>query len=508
MNQNGSAREEGAVSEESVESSEIPFTEKRPRIWDEAASVYRRTRQAHWGSVARNADKFRGVGEAYHRRLAQIYRTLVPPGAKVLELGCGTGSLIASLEPSVGVGVDFSPEMITRARERHPHLSFLEADVHDVQIRGTFDFLIAADLLNDLWDIQAFLETILPLCHPRSRLIINSYSRLWETPLAMAQAMGLARPVLNQNWLTVSDVDDLLRLSGFETLRTFQEVLWPIRTPLVEDFFNKVLVKTWPLRHLALTNFVVARPVPRPGRSARNLSVSVIVPARNEAGNIPAILRRVSDMGAGTEIVFVEGHSTDGTYEAIAEAIEENPGRRCVLLKQEGKGKGDAVRMGFGRASGDILMILDADLGVPPEDLPRFFDALCSGKGDFINGVRLVYPMEKEAMRFFNLLGNKFFSFLFTYLLGQPTKDTLCGTKALHRAEYAKIAAARSYFGEFDPFGDFDLLFGAARQGLKIMDLPIRYRQRTYGTTNIQRWRHGVLLLRMAAVAARKLKFI
>ncbi|MGH9441972.1 MAG: glycosyltransferase [Thermoanaerobaculia bacterium] len=484
-----------------------PTGESKRKNKDASATAYFRERQTHWNFVAKDFETRQDVGGAYHRRLEEVYRALVPPGRRVLELGCGTGDLLASLQSAVGVGIDFSPEMIARARARHPGLRFVEGDVHDLELSETFDVVIASDLLNDVWDVQTVLEATRPLCHARSRLIVNSYSRLWEGPLALAQTLKLSRPVLEQNWLTVDDLRDILSLSGFESLRSFQEILWPVPTPLLEDLANKVLVKLWLLRHLALTNFVVARPSPGPERT-RGLSVSVVVPARNEAGNIQAILDRVPMMGEDTEIIFVEGHSTDGTFETIERSIAERKDKTCVLLRQEGSGKGDAVRAGFERARGDVLMILDADLTVPPEDLPRFFDALASGKGDFINGVRLVYPMEREAMRFFNLLGNKLFTFLFTYLLGQPIKDTLCGTKVLLRSEYENIAAGRAYFGDFDPFGDFDLLFGAARQGLKIVDLPIRYRQRTYGTTNIQRWRHGALLLRMAAIAARRIKFV
>ncbi len=236
--------------------------------------------------------------------------------------------------------------------------------------------------------------------------------------------------------------------------------------------------------------------------------VSVIVPARNEAGNIDQIFERVPEMGRGTELVFVEGHSTDNTYEAIERAMNSDSERKAKLIKQSGSGKGDAVRLGFAQAKGEVLMILDADLTVPPEDLPRFYEALVSGKGEFINGVRLVYPMEDQAMRFFNLLGNKLFSLGFSWTLGQPIKDTLCGTKVLWKNQYEIIAANRSYFGHLDPFGDFDLILGAARSNLHILDLPIRYRERRYGTTNIQRWKHGLLLLRMAFVSAFRLKFV
>jgi len=213
-------------------------------------------------------------------------------------------------------------------------------------------------------------------------------------------------------------------------------------------------------------------------------------------------------MGKGTQLVFVEGHSRDDTFAEIKKQIRENTRRRSLLVPQTGVGKGDAVRTGFANADGDILMILDADLTVAPEDLPRFYDALVNRKGEFINGVRLVYPMEKHAMRFLNLLGNKTFSMIFSYLLGQPIKDTLCGTKVLWKRDYERIATNRKYFGDFDPFGDYDLIFGAAKLNLKIIDMPIRYRERTYGTTNIQRWRHGWLLLKMVGFAARRLKFI
>jgi glycosyltransferase involved in cell wall biosynthesis len=236
--------------------------------------------------------------------------------------------------------------------------------------------------------------------------------------------------------------------------------------------------------------------------------VSVVVPARNEAGNVPAVFERLPEMGAGTELIFVEGHSSDGTYEAIEREMGKRRRPRTKLFRQTGRGKGDAVRLGFARANGGVLMILDADLTVPPEDLPRFYEAWRSRQGEFINGVRLVYPMQERAMRFFNLAGNKFFSLAFTWLLGQSVKDTLCGTKVLSRADYERIAANRAYFGEIDPFGDFDLIFGAARLNLKIVDLPVRYRERTYGETNIRRWSHGALLLKMVLLAMRRIKFV
>ncbi len=331
---------------------------------------------------------------------------------------------------------------------------------------------------------------------------------MWEWPLGMVRKLGLARPNLLQNWLTLEDISGLLLLADFELIRHWEEIIWPLRTPLLDSLFNRFLAKIWPLRWFALTHFIVARPSGRAAEGRKAPKVSVVVPARNEAGNISRIFSSVPQMGESTELIFVEGNSTDNTYEVIEESIKNSPQSQAVLLRQKGRGKGDAVRLGFEHASGDILMILDADLTVPAEDLPRFYEVLASGKGEFVNGVRLVYPLGRQAMRFFNFLGNKFFSLAFSWLLGQPIKDTLCGTKALWKEDYKKIATNRSYFGDFDPFGDFDLLFGAAKLNLKIVEIPVRYRHRIYGTTNISRWRHGWLLLKMVVFAAKRIKFI
>ena len=465
--------------------------------------TYQNTRQAHWDAVARKRDTWRGMGSWYHRRLIEIYQFLVSPNQRVLEIGCGTGSLLARLKPSRGVGIDFSADMIERAKLRHPELEYHQMDAHDLSgIDGPFDVIILSDTVNDLWDVQRALEQTKRLCTPHTRLILNFYNHLWQIPLTIAQTLNLAAPMLHQNWLTPEDVNNMLHLAGFESIRSSQEILWPL--PL-GGFANRYLVKLWPFHNLALSNFVIARPAPQPARAA---SVSVVIAARNEAGNIKSIFERVPAMGSGTEIVFVEGHSRDNTYEAIESEIPLHPSTPSLLFRQPGIGKADAIRLGFEKSTGDILMILDADLTVPPEDLPRFYDAIVSGKGEFINGVRLVYPMEKEAMRTLNFIGNKLFSMAFSWLLGQPIKDTLCDTKVMWREDYDKISANRSYFGDFDPFGDFDLIFGAAKLNRRIVDLPIRYRERTYGTTNISRWKHGVLLLRMVAFAARRIKFI
>ncbi len=468
-----------------------------------------RARRAFWNAVAARAGKA-GVpfwSRTYHRRLQKACDNVVPEGRRVLELGCGEGDLLASLRPSLGVGVDLSLGMLARARKRHPGLMLVVADAQELPLQARFDVVVISDLVNELWDVQGALDGVQPLLDRGSRIVITTYSRLWELPLAAVRRLHLARPLLPQSWLTPQDLAGLLELADCEVVQRRHEVLLPLPVPLLAPLANRILVRLWGIRHLALTNLLVARPrrVGWPG--GREPLVSVVVPARNEAGNIEALLTRTPEMGRGTELVLVEGHSSDGTWEAIRAAVAAHPERRCVALQQTGVGKGDAVRAGFAAASGDVLMILDADLTVPPDVLPRFLEVLRAGKGDLINGERLVYPMAGRAMRFANTLGNKFFSLAFSWVLGQPIKDTLCGTKVLSRESYERIAANRAFFGTLDPFGDFDLLLGAARQGMKIVGVPLRYGERSYGETNIQRWRHGWLLLRMLALAARRICF-
>jgi SAM-dependent methyltransferase len=460
-----------------------------------------------WNRIGREYSHWAKTGHAYHKRLRQVYQAHIPAGQSVLEIGCGRGDLLASVQPSCGVGLDLSGEMIRLAREAHPQLKFIEANAEDFTPTQTFDFIILSDLLNDIWDAQALLENILQWSTPQTRLILNVYSRVWEPFMSLAVRMGLAKPYQQQNWFTLPDVENLLNLSGFEVVRTWREFIFPFDIPLLYGFFNRYIARLGLFNWLDLANFMVARKKGLPLAEDKKPVVSIVIPTRNEAGNIAELLARTPDLGRGSEILFVDGHSSDNTVEVIEREIKVHPERNCQLFEQTGKGKGDAVRLGFAKAKGDILMILDADISVPPEDLVRFYNALVCGTGDFINGVRLVYPMEKQAMRFFNLLGNKFFGLTFSWLLGQRVKDTLCGTKVLWKRDYERIAANRAVFGDFDPFGDFDLLFGAARLNLKIVDLPIRYHERTYGTTNISRWKNGWMLLRMSTFAAKKLKF-
>jgi SAM-dependent methyltransferase len=471
---------------------------------------YQKQRMRHWDSVSGKKENQKRPGAFYHKLLQHYYRFLIPPGLRILEVGCGHGNLLASLNPCLGVGIDFSGEMLRRAAKKYKRLIFVRADAHEIPIKAKFDVIILSDLVNDLWDVEHVLDQLQAFTHQRTRLVLNFYNNLWRFPLGITKRLGLGGDLLEQNWFSPHDASNLLELSGYEIIHQRPIILFPLKVIFISALANRYLVNFPPFSWCALTHLVVAKSKKPGGQTLprSHPSVSVIVPARNEAGNIKEIFERIPDFGSQSELVFVEGHSSDETYDTIKKMIERNPDRKCKLFRQTGKGKGDAVRLGFQEAQGDVLTILDADMTVAPEDLPRFVEALAAGKGEFINGVRLVYPMEDKAMRFFNMVGNKFFGLSFSWLLGQPIKDTLCGTKALWKRDYELIASNRDYFGNFDPFGDFDLLFGAAKLNFKIVELPIRYRSRRYGETNINRWQHGLLLLKMVIFAAKRIKFI
>ncbi len=488
----GSTSDDPGSNGEGDRSGQISRTATTRELFDALASDRDRQKARHW---------------YYYRHLTSFLKFLVPPGQRVLEVGCGTGDLLHALQPAFGVGLDLSGAMLRIARGKFPHLRFMQGDAHSPPLSGPFDYIVLSDLVGDLEDVQDVFTRLRQLASPETRIIITYYNYLWEPVLKLAERLGLKSPQNVQNWLPVQDIEGFLALAGFATIRKGYRLLLPVYVPGVSWLCNKVLA-FWPgLRRLCLTQYVIARGGRE--RAARgDYRCSVIVPCRNEAGNIADILKRTPVLGAGTEVVFVDGNSTDGTVERIQEvmATYQGPHRLRLIHQGSGVGKGDAVRKGFEAATGEMLMILDADITVDPEALPKFYDVLAGGHGEFVNGSRLVYPMERQAMRWLNLLGNKFFSMVFTWLLEQRLRDTLCGTKALLKRDYLKIKAGRRYFGDFDPFGDFDLLFGAAKLNLKIVEVPIRYRDRTYGETKISRFRHGLLLFRMCGIAYRRFR--
>ncbi len=456
-------------------------------------------------------ESWRKFNTAYHEDDRKFMHFLVPPGKRVLDLGCGLGHMLAALEPSYGVGIDFSEKTVARARALYPGLNFVLGDVEDpatlAAIEGPFDYIVLADTIGILEDIDGTLRLVHQLCSPSTRIIIAYYSHLWEPILKAAEAMRLRNQQPQANYIATADFLNLMDLADFEVISQEQRQLLPRRLLGLGPFVNRFIAPLPGIRQLCLRTYLVGRPVRQ--FPERKFSASIVIPCRNERGNIENAILRMPSFASHQEIIFVEGNSSDGTFqecERVRDAYRDS--WDIKVLKQDGKGKGDAVRKGFAAATGDVLMILDADLTMPPEALPKYHAVIESGKAEFVNGTRLVYPMENEAMRPLNFIANRCFAYLFSYLVNTRMTDTLCGTKVLLRKDYEVLARERAYFGNFDPFGDFDLIFGAAKQNLKIIETPIHYKARTFGETQISRFRDGWLLLKMVWFAYRKLKAI
>jgi SAM-dependent methyltransferase len=463
----------------------------------------------HSERIAEKRPLFRQRAQFFHEEDLRYLRFLIPEGLRVLELGCGTGDVLAGLKPSFGVGVDFSPAMVSQAKRLHPELEFRVGDIEDpafiASLPGPFDVILIVDTIGSLEDCQAALELLHQQCTRATRLVIAYYSHLWEPLLRIAEWIGWRAPQPQQNVLSTADTHALGDLADFEFVKGEARLLSPMRLLGLGRLLNRYVSMLPVIRHLSLRHYSVYRSW-RLARDERLTSATVLVPVRNERGNVERAVENLPQFCDDLEILFVEGHSRDGTYEEVERVIAAHPDRDIKLIRQPGKGKGDAVFAGFDIARGDVLMILDGDLTVPPEQLPKFWRAVASGKGEFINGSRLVYPMEDEAMQFLNLAANRLFSIAFSWLLNQRFTDTLCGTKVLRRTDYYRLKEGRAYFGDFDPFGDFDLIFGAAKLNLKCIEVPVRYRSRTYGSTQISRFRHGLMLIRMVIFAFFRIK--
>jgi len=464
-----------------------------------------------------------GRSRVYRDALAAILKSLIPPNSSVLQIGCGNGDLLHSVRPSRGVGLDKDANALRAAQGKYPDLDFVLGEAEHIPLGETFDYVVLADVVGDLSDVWRCFRQLRSLTRSDSRVIVTYYNFLWRPVILAAERLGLKPKQPESNWLSPADIGNLLRLNGFESVMHSERVLLPLSVPGVTKLCNDyVALLPW-VRKLCLVNYLVARPVPQallPDTS--KLTCSVIIPTRNEAGNIAAAVARTPKMGAGTELIFVDGHSVDGTVEKIESEMASYRGPNLIRLIHQvprgsdasdagtmlPSGKAQAVRLGFDAATGDVLMILDGDLTVLPEELPMFFAALTEGHGEFVNGTRLVYPLERDSMRTLNMIANKAFGVLFSWTLGQRITDTLCGTKVLFRQDQAKIMSHGEGMGMTDPFGDFDLLFGAAIENRRIVEVPVHYQARTYGDIKIERWKHGLLLARMSLVALRRFKLM
>jgi SAM-dependent methyltransferase len=453
-----------------------------------------RRRQQESGAAQRS--KWIRANKYFYGRLQRLLQFIVQPGKRVLELRCETGDFLASTKPARGVGVEISDAMVAVAQAEHPELQFVQSDPEDLGLNETFDYILFNHIFDTVDILQAF-ERMRAHCHAETQLIVINYNLFWQPVLKLATKLGLRSRLVDPNWVSENDVRGFLRLAGFRPVRKHRLMLFPKYIPLVSSFINDFLARLPGLRRLCLMQVMVARPIVPPLHDSE-ATVSVVVPCRNEAGNIQAAVQRIPEMGARTEIIFCDDKSTDGTASEVRRMQSLYPEKEIRLIDGPGICKAENVWTGFRAARGDVLMILDADLTVMPEELPFFFNALVQRQGGFINGSRLVYPMQDSAMKFFNIIGNKFFSLVFSFLLDQRIKDTLCGTKVLWRKDWQRLEPYLGSWGIQDLWGDYELLFGASKLHLDIVEVPVHYQERVHGATKMTKvFANGWRMLRI-----------
>ncbi len=483
-----------------------PSLLSREDLWGPAfLKASRDERRAFQARYASQREKWVRANRYYYGQVERTLRFLIEPQKRVLSVRCQTGFTLEAVAPSRGLGVEISEEMIAEAKQLRPQFEYVCADTEDIDLGEQFDYIIVNDVF-DTVDLLSTLRRVRAHTQPDSRVLICNYNRLWQPILGLASKLGMRMPQLEPNWLSDDDLRNVAELAGLEFLRTYRTILFPKWLPFFSWFVNRCIARLPWLDRLCMIRVLVARPLP-PERDKNEVSVSVIIPCKNEEGNIQSAVERVPDMGRWTELVFCDDKSDDGTVAEVQRMQREYPHKRIRLIKGPGICKADNVWTGFEDAAGDVLMILDADLTVMPEELPAFFNALVEGRGEFINGSRLVYPMKKLAMKHANYAGNKAFASLFSFILGQRIKDTLCGTKVFWRSDWKRIRPLIGTWGVKDRWGDFELLFCAARRNLRIVDLPIHYQERLQGVTKMKRvLGNGCNMLRMAIAAYLKLR--
>jgi SAM-dependent methyltransferase len=486
--------------------------EANREFWGPVALEQRRERtRKHLARIASRREGWIKRNRYYYDLLNRLLRFLVEANKNVLSVRCGTGNHLAAVRPSKGKGIDLCDEILEIARQRDPSFQFAVAFPDKEEFRRLFapgekfDYILFNDI-GDTVDVLQALRNLRPLCLRHTRVLVETYNHLWEPLVTLAELAGMKVPRTEQNWLSTADIRNLLQLAGFETLETHWIALLPKYVPLLSTFLNRFCARLPFIKKLCMTQVLVARALPPPV-PMEELAVSVIIPCKDEKGNVEDAVRRIPQVGGQTEIIFCDDQSTDGTREEVMRMRSLHPEKNIRLEHGPGICKSKNVWTGFNAARGDILMILDADLTTMPEELLYFMDVIVSGQAEFVNGSRLVYPVPKGAMNGVNMLGNKFFSVAFTYLLGQRVKDTLCGTKVLWRSDWERIRPMLGSWGTEDRWGDYELLFGAAKLNLKILDLPVHYQERIYGSTKMTKvFRNGLVMLKMCWHGFLKLK--
>ena len=469
--------------------------------------------KGHFNLMAKKRENWIKKSKYFHNEDLRVIKEIIPIDSNVLEIGCGNGNLIGNLDVRQSIGIDISDKLIDSAMNKFSRVKFFCSDIISFRKKfispTKFDFIIISDTIGYFNDIQKTLESIHDFCKPETRIVISYFSPIWQPILSLAEKIGLKMPDLNPPLFASSDLKNFVEVSGYQTIKLEKKIILPLKLFGIERIVNRFIANLPIINHLCLRQYLICRSL-KVIKKNQFKSASIIIPCRNEFGNIRAGLKRIESFCKKMEVIFVEGNSSDDTWNEIKKVMKEDEFKKknfiIRALKQEGSGKKNAVFKGFDNAKYEVLMILDGDLTVKPEELSKFWDKISSGEAEFINGTRLIYPMEDNAMRFLNYIANKIFSYLFSWILGQRYTDTLCGTKIISKKNYLRAKSFTKDLEKLDPFGDFFFIFSSLRLNLKMIEIPVRYKARKYGETQISRFRDGFKLIKMFFITFFKFK--
>lgn len=456
--------------------------------------------QAHFDEIARDYDYWKQKNAYYYDTIKAFLARIIPPGSRVLEVGCGTGEILDTMRPSRGVGIDISAEMVKIAATKFPQHIFIHSSIEDLQLDEQFDYIILVDVVDHVYDVMDVFKSLYKFCKPDTRVILTTISPWWEPVLSFMEKIGAKMPEGPHNFIDKWHLRKIFEMMDFTVSYSGFMLLFPKRIPVLSYLANSLGVRIWGLNRLSAAQYMIIQPAVK-NETDLGYGCSVVIPCYNEEDNIEEAVRRVPLMGKETEIIVVNDGSKDGTAQKVRDLQKEIPHLKLIDYSPN-QGKGVAVRRGFEAATQEVVMVLDADISVPPEELPRFFDPLNKGICQFVNGTRMVYPMQDQAMRTLNLFGNKLFGFIMSFITQQSLTDTLCGTKALYKKDLSRIRWG------LDKWGDYDLLFGAARMGSRIMEVPVHYMSRKSGESKMKTLRHGMHLLGACFKGFRELIFV
>ena len=453
----------------------------------------------HFDEIASNYDYWKEKNSYYYDTIKTFVSRIIPPESSVLEVGCGTGEILDIVQPVRGVGIDISAKMVELAKQKFPQHTFIHSPIEDLQIDEKFDFIILVDVADHVYDIMDVFGVLYRFCKPTTRIILTTINPWWDPILMFMEKIGAKMPEGPHNFVEKGNLAKILELMDFSVSYSGYMLLFPKKIPFLSFLVNALGTRTWGLKKLSSMQYMLIQPSVK-NETDLGMGCSVVIPCHNEQDNIEDAVRRIPKMGRETEIIVVNDGSTDHTAQKVKELQGEIKNLKLIDYSPN-RGKGYAVKKGFEDASQEILMILDADISTLPEELPRFFHPLNKGMCQFVNGTRMVYPMENQSMRILNLFGNKIFGFIMSFITQQNLTDTLCGTKALYKSDFKRIQWG------LDKWGDFDLLFSAAKRGSRIMEVPVHYMSRKSGESKMKSFRHGLHLLRACFLGFKELVF-